>query len=541
MDRGRDGVFEDLALVAGTAAAGAVGWWLLGNHLVLAAAIASAALSVPAAVLADFAGPIRIPLLTAWLLAPSQAARDVLFSVPLGDMDSHPHVLVAGGRNAALLAVPLLVMAARSAFRLRPDLRYRTRHSLDSATAEQARMWPAAHRPLRRNLAADDQPETAVDAARAMSVRQAYSYTSNMGGGRGGLPVLNPPAEAVPLPSRQELRDRDPECLQVLDQVGFDLAAGDPLEAAAILLGVRGDWPAAAAVLGLAGWTAGTGEGGWHERFDCLAAAGRWEEATLACFLAGSSPEHPESGSFLFTPFPELEVPPPLGRALRPEEWLDARCLRDEEGECDPLAVEVHLAGQLTRPFSLSALRPHERAFAACIAGFLDNGSRKLIDELSVAFADCSGPGDVDRTIGSRHGIRAGIDDQLDRRGRQLAELAGGHFWMETALLEIWRAGREGGGILPPAALLWLKPEDRTLWYAIQCLGGNVVIEAAGVHAHHLAERQYRAALPVPNVRQAVSALMDVYLDQSPERVKARQQAGGTALRLDDPAQGGIG
>ena len=173
MDRGRDGVFEDLALAAGMAAAAFIGWWLLGSHLLLAAAIASAALSVPTAIVADIAGPVRIPFLTAWLLAPSQAARDALFSLPPGEMNSHAHVLVAGGRNAALFAAPLLVMAARAAFRLRPDLSYRTRHSLDSATAEQARVWPAAHRPLRRNLAADGQPETVIDAARALKVRQA--------------------------------------------------------------------------------------------------------------------------------------------------------------------------------------------------------------------------------------------------------------------------------------------------------------------------------------------------------------------------------
>ena len=529
MDRGSDGVVEDLVVAGGLVAAAVITWWLLGHHLLRMAAIASAVLSVPAALLADISGSVGIPVLTPWLLVPSQAARDLLFSVSVGELGSHAWLLVPGGRNAALFALPLLVVATRSAARLRPDLRYRTRHSLGSVTAEQARVWPAAHRPLLRNLADDSEPETSVDAARAQQVRRAHDYARIMGGGRDRLPVLTPPPAGHPRPSPSELGQLD------LEAAGWRPAEGESLEMTAILL-ARDRWPEAEALLRLAGWTRNSEEDvtGWHDRFVELSAAGRWDEAMLACFLAGCTEERPATGSFLLTPFPDHPSPPPLGRALRPEEWLDARCLRDGDGDCDPHAVEAHLAGQLTRPFSVGRLRIHERALVACIAGFRGDDSRGLIDDLSVALAACSEPGDVHRTLHDRPELLQRIDDLLTRHRSLIEELAKGHFWLETALTEIWRAGRQGGGILAPAALLWLKPEDRTLWYSVQCCGGNVVIEAAGVHAHHLAERQYRRPLPVPNVRQAVAALKDVYLDQSEERIRSRQQAGRPEFRIDD-------
>ena len=535
MDRPRDGVIEDLVVIAGVLAVIILIWWLLGDRLLIAAVLASTVLSIPAASLADLLAPASIPLLTPWLLAPSQAARDVLFSVPAAQLGQHSWALVPGGRNAALLALPLLVMAARAALGLRVDLRYRTAHSLESATAEQARVWPAASRPLGRGAAADDNPETGVDGDRALAMRAAGRHFHIIGGSTSTSPMMLPPPasdDALP-PEQVEARLRQclaPDTLKRLES-GESWERGDTLEEAALALtgmGVPGEesWAPVTAVLEAAGWTAADEAGSWYDRLDQMLRQERWEQAEVAGYMAARSPVPPPTGSFLLPPHPVQDPPPPLGRALRPEEWLDMFLLRDEYGDCNPLAVGMVLSEQLTRPFSLAGMHTHERAFAACIAAFRGDDSRQLIDDLARAFARCSVPGDVHRVLQTNSALRDRIDKLIERHGKLLTSLASGHFWMETGLLEIWRAGREGGGILAPAALLWLKSADRTLWYAVQCCGvgdagGNVVIEAAAVHAHHRAERQYGIPLPAPKIDRAIEALVSVYLDRSPDRRQA--------------------
>ena len=525
MDRGRDGVMEDLAILGGTVAIAAVVWWFAGHRIVHAAVAASAVLSLPAAVLGDIAGPVELPFVTGWLLRPSQAARDILFSVGLAEIAGHREILVAGGRNAGLFAIPFLFLAARASLGLRPDRAFRIRHSLDSNIAQQARTWPAALRPLRINPAGDDQPETAVDPAAALAIRNAHSHFHLMGGGLGAPDPLIPPREPSQPLARRDLEGCNPQLINVLDMAGWDWrASGFPEDAALFLLrkGHPGHREAAVELLRSGGWRTGVrGPAGWHTVFDGLAGAGRWREAHLAGWMAAHSPEPPGTGSFLLPPVPPQPEPPPLGRAMRPEEWLDARCLRDGTGHCDPAEVETQLALQLTRRFGIDALKPHERAFAACMGEFR-SGSRDLIDRLAVAFASCRRPGDCGAVLDGEPELRGRIDGLLERHRDGLARLAASHHWVETGLLEIWRAGRRGQPILPPAAVPWLKPEGRTLWYAVQCCGGLPVIEAAGVHAHHLAELQYGAPLPVPHVRLAVTALIDVYLDRSKERMRAR-------------------
>ncbi len=710
MDKGRDGVTEDLLILAGLGAAAALAWWFAGHYLVHAAVAASAILALPAAVmgdLADLAGPIDIPLLSAWLLRPSQAARDILFSVPFADLAGYSYLLEAGGRNAALFSLPLIYFAARAARRLRPDIRYRTRHSLDSVIAEQARTWPAALRPLKINPAGDDQPETRVDQSEMQAVRRAYGNFPIMGSGTARRPILRPSeadtgpltrdglvsyhpgfadaleragwdfdgpasfedaalfllrkghpgheeaafnlltmggwcwdggkslfhltgrgegvfetlappggparpfsgdglsesatelahrlkeagwdwgrpdssesaavclfrngqddaaiellclhgwsrnaADAIPLSlahfrlttggegvfetlappggpvrpfSEGGLSESAPELARLLEESGWDWGRPATPESAAVCLFRHGHDDAAIKLLRLHGWSRYMEERCWHDSFIELAEAGRWDQACLAGWMAADSIERPATGSFLLPPVPDRPEPPPLGRAMRPEEWLDARCLRDQYGHCDRVSVEMHLTEQLTRRFSLDALSVHELAFAACMGEF-QAGSRNLIDRLAREFAPCRQPGDCSSVLVSQPDLREEIGAVVDRHWDALASLAANHYWCETALLEIWRAGRLDQPILPPAAVLWLKCENRTLWYSVQCCGGNVVIEAAAVHAHHLAERQYASALPAPHIGLAVSALVDVYLDQSSERMKARGEDDG--------------
>jgi hypothetical protein len=61
---------------------------------------------------------------------------------------------------------------------------------------------------------------------------------------------------------------------------------------------------------------------------------------------------------------------------------------------------------------------------------------------------------------------------------------------------------------VPPAAFLWIKVLDRTLWYALHGVGLlPSTSESAGIRAHMQAEAAHGSALTAPSVQAAVDAL----------------------------------
>jgi intracellular multiplication protein IcmP len=79
-------------------------------------------------------------------------------------------------------------------------------------------------------------------------------------------------------------------------------------------------------------------------------------------------------------------------------------------------------------------------------------------------------------------------------------------------------------GVLASADFLWLKPFDRRFWYVLNTVGRQTTCcEAAGVHAHFLAERALHRPLGVPMIEEATKglalALADIkYSPQTQER-----------------------
>ena len=434
----RDGVLDELILLAGLAVFSVAAWFLAGDYLAIGASAASAALSLPMAWAGDMLGSVRLPLLTDWLIAPSQEARDLWLGLRIEEIPSHSATIcMAGGRNAALVVTLLYGRAAIAATGFRPDYRFRGGHDLDSMVRAQARVWPAADRPSSIDPSRETAPETGDGSAEHARLRE----------------------QAV-------------------------------------------------------------------ERGVVETGAGGEADETL-----------PETGSVLLPEQVEPLRPPPLGRALRPEEWLDALSLRSPDGEeIASHAVESGFARQLTRQWrGPDLLRAHEQAFAACLGQFALEGpgrAGELIDELGRAFARVERQGGCAEALAGKPELSRTIACTLERTSHVLDELATGHWWVESALVEIWNSGRKGGGVLAPARFLWLKPEDRSLWYAIQTFGGNPVVEAAGIRAHHLAEQQYGFALVTPHVRFAVNALLNVYMDRDSARLEAREKREGEIMPI---------
>ncbi len=81
------------------------------------------------------------------------------------------------------------------------------------------------------------------------------------------------------------------------------------------------------------------------------------------------------------------------------------------------------------------------------------------------------------------------------------------HAFTYTGLMTLLEAAREGS-TLPPSSFRWLKGRNRTLWYALNCVGKKVSFtESGGTFAHWLLERETKMAVPHPEVTEAVEAL----------------------------------
>ncbi|MCW3782565.1 hypothetical protein [Defluviimonas salinarum] len=242
-------------------------------------------------------------------------------------------------------------------------------------------------------------------------------------------------------------------------------------------------------------------------------------------------------------------------RALRPEEWLIANGLAFDPGrysvmtggdesvrdsdfefrgrweELDLETVSEVLSAQLRTPWTGPAdLRPCHKALFAVMALFYAydiDGGNKLLSELGIlADAMKAKRGSMDGALLSERGMAAKIDKiVLGTPGKTLARAAGHHAWVESAFPTFLAKARKDRGVLPPAAFLWLKAEDRLMWYILNNVGNEaVMIEAAGALAHSRAETQISRPIRRPAVYQAARALLEDYLDMTPERIDLRKQ-----------------
>lgn len=176
---------------------------------------------------------------------------------------------------------------------------------------------------------------------------------------------------------------------------------------------------------------------------------------------------------------------------------------------------------QLGRHFeSLKFLNDHERAlfalFAmrACFDLDEDNQpySTLLINQFATSYTATK---KLDMT---------GVNDMIRRcathkEWKKIQRVMTRHAYVTTMLCSMLQLGRQSG-VLAPVNFLWLKPVDRTLWYALHqmeppspsSLPGQLVrkrawAEAAGVRAHWIAEKLSKRALMMPVVTEAVNGL----------------------------------
>jgi hypothetical protein len=186
----------------------------------------------------------------------------------------------------------------------------------------------------------------------------------------------------------------------------------------------------------------------------------------------------------------------------------DATTLRLSTDMClDQAKAEYLFVEQLGDVFNgPQNLAPHQKALAAAFLAYGHSDRTAgiaMLNQLSLSFRqnppkDSNEPFTLDT---------CGADALLEKyciEHRQLIRHASyTNCWM-SALLEFAREK----GVLACSMFIWLRPADRTLWYALNQCGRRVAwTEAAGVRAHLQAERKQARAINTAQVEQAVLSL----------------------------------
>lgn len=244
--------------------------------------------------------------------------------------------------------------------------------------------------------------------------------------------------------------------------------------------------------------------------------------------------------------------PTTWNRSMRPEEWLLLNGLsydRDEHhalmsgvAAVPPIACEMRhrwehiemesiaevLSAQLRTPWTgVKSLRPSHRAIFAVMAlfyGYDISGGNRLLEDLAIVSSDIGVKrGKMDAALRSEPDMMKRIDGiALGDHGKKLASLAACHAWVESAFPTFLHHARKDRGVLPSAAFLWLKAEDRLMWYILNNVGNEaIMVEAAGAMAHSRAEAQIGRPMVRPAVYQAARAILEDYMDVTPARLEA--------------------
>jgi intracellular multiplication protein IcmP len=216
---------------------------------------------------------------------------------------------------------------------------------------------------------------------------------------------------------------------------------------------------------------------------------------------------------------------PPMAEALSPEEWVAYHGIPVHQGQMDTHYVRKAFAKQLKDRWQGIQNQPnHIKALFAAFA--LKNAKRREgSDQLLGEIAQCWS---LDKGLDLSHGVRRKIKSILKdpNLGGAMAKVADNHGFTTTAMMKCLQNARQQGGVLAPATFVWLRAEDRTLWYPLNNLGRRSYhSEAAGAMAHFRSEKIAGRPIPTPKVKSAVEGLQN-YLNSTAIPIPERDYSG---------------
>lgn len=170
----------------------------------------------------------------------------------------------------------------------------------------------------------------------------------------------------------------------------------------------------------------------------------------------------------------------------------------------DPFKAKMVFTEQLgTLWTGVDHLKPYQKALFAIFATFANYKREEAENKME----------EIARSVNPRSlkngKINFNTNSLLRKYGKSkiVEAITKRHAYTNTIFVEMLTQARTSGIVLN-SLYLWLKPIDRQLWYILNNVGRKAVYtEAAGVHAHWLAEKRLGFAIEQPMIDEAVSAL----------------------------------
>ena len=218
---------------------------------------------------------------------------------------------------------------------------------------------------------------------------------------------------------------------------------------------------------------------------------------------------------------PGARVPlelPMFAEPLYPEEWMAYYKIRVVQGVPDRDQIRRALFLQLCGRFeSVETLPPH---IYCLLAAFTLKGTQKRTesDTLLGEIATCWS---ADNGFVPTTALMASADKVLKNPKTLdlLLGIVGNHAYVSTMMIRALAWARQQGGVLAPAQFLWLRGEQRELWYPLNNLGRRAFhVEAAGAMAHYQAELITSRPLVIPRLDSAVVAIVQ-YLSETKAKI----------------------
>lgn len=201
--------------------------------------------------------------------------------------------------------------------------------------------------------------------------------------------------------------------------------------------------------------------------------------------------------------------------ALSPKDWVEKENIEVHDIAPDREHTRNSLSKQLKTPWAgANRLEAHERALLAAFALKIVQKNAECTELLSLLSQSWVAHGSVKKAMKSMPALRKQIDTIIadEEMGLKILKYSRNHSFVESAFANMLDAARERGGVLASAEFLWLKAEDRGLWYVLNGVGRPTYhMEGAGAIAHWKAERATGRPLPEPDVDEAVFGLEEYY------------------------------
>ena len=238
---------------------------------------------------------------------------------------------------------------------------------------------------------------------------------------------------------------------------------------------------------------------------------------TLNALMKEQAKDFPSIAPFIkFNPhkmpsrIPGQSVPvklPIFAEALSPEEWIAFHKIKVRNHKIDVnqtyQALALQLGPRWKGPFKLPG---HAQGLYAAFAlrhARKRKESEELLGEMSLSWTPKGG---YKPSMKLKLKIRKVI--KHPKLGGALRKYADRHAYTTTALLRCLTRAREEGGVLAPASFLWLRGQDRALWYPLNNLGRKSYhAEAAGALVHFTNELISAQKIPTPRFEEVIKGI----------------------------------